>query len=47
MPTYRPARRRRLVDHVDAPAVLLLFAVRKIHARHIETDADHFGEHFD
>ena len=38
---------RRFVHQVDAPAVLLVFAVREVDARHVEADADHFGQDFD
>ena len=38
---------RGLVHHVDAPAMLLVFAVGEIDARHVEADADHFGQDFE
>ena len=38
---------RGFVHHVDATPVLFLFAVREVDARHVETDADHFGQYFD
>ena len=38
---------RRFVHEVDASAVLFVLAVREIHARHVESGADHFGQHFD
>ena len=38
---------RRFVHQVDAATVLLVLAVGKIHARHVEAGADHFGQDFD
>ena len=38
---------RRFVHQVDASTVLFVFAVREIHARHVESGADHFGQDFD
>ena len=38
---------RRFVHQVDASAVLFVFAVGEIDARHVESGADHFGQHFD
>ena len=38
---------RGFVHEVDATAVLFVFAVREVDARHVESGADHFGQHFD
>ena len=38
---------RGLVHQVDAAAVFFVFAVREIHARDVESGANHFGQHFD
>jgi hypothetical protein len=38
---------RGFVHQVDATAVFLVFAMGKVDARHVEADADHFGQHFD